>query len=217
MQVSLDLLWLDERIACQAKAIQRDRYRAVRLALDGGEAPEITRIVGRSRKFVQAWFYRYRDLGRAGLEPIKQPGRPPKLAIAQQQKLKERLDAGPREEDGSDDHTDVNTERMSQFLAGLSSMLDSHDLAIVVLDNAGWHRAKHLEIPANLFLLPLPSYSPELNPVERLWQWLRSHHLANRIYKSYDDLLQAANTAMANLDSQRLKTICACDYLTPPN
>lgn len=112
---------------------------------------------------------------------------------------------------------DVNTDRMSQFLGGLSSMLDRDDLAIVVLDNAGWHRAKRLQIPANLILLPLPSYSPELNPVERLWQWLRSHNLANRIYHDYDDLLHAANLAMASIDSQRLKTICACDYLTPPN
>ena len=68
---------------------------------------------------------------------------------------------------------DVNTDRMSQFLQGLSSMLGTDDLAIVVLDNAGWHRAKALKIPQNLVLLPLPSYSPELNPSETLWQWLR--------------------------------------------
>jgi len=76
-------------------------------------------------------------------------------------------------------------------------MLDADDLAIIVLDNAGWHRAKALTIPPNLLLLPLPSYSPELNPTERLWLWLRSHHLANRTYADYDDLLHAADTAMA--------------------
>ena len=112
---------------------------------------------------------------------------------------------------------DVNTERMSQFLSGLSSMLAADDLAIVVLDNAGWHRAKTLQIPSNLVLLPLPSYSPELNPAERLWQWLRSHHLANRIFSDYEDLLHTADTAMASVDAERIKTVCACDYLTPPN
>ncbi len=112
---------------------------------------------------------------------------------------------------------DVNTERMSQFLEGLSSMLDADDLAIVVLDNAGWHRAKALTIPRNLVLLPLPSYSPELNPTERLWLWLRSHHLANRIYADYDDLLHAADTAIASLSADRIRTVCACSYLTPPN
>ena len=112
---------------------------------------------------------------------------------------------------------DVNTERMGRFLDGLSSMLDADDLAIVVLDNAGWHRAKALKVPTNLVLLPLPPYSPELNPVERLWQWLRSHHLANRVYADYDELLHVADTAMASVDAQRLRTVCACDYLTPPN
>jgi putative transposase len=112
---------------------------------------------------------------------------------------------------------DVNTQRMNQFLEGLSSMLDANDLAIVVLDNAGWHRAKALTIPQNLVLLPLPSYSPELNPSENLWQWLRSHQLANRIYPDYDDLLHAAATAMSSLNADRIRSVCACSYLTPPN
>ena len=112
---------------------------------------------------------------------------------------------------------DVNTDRMSQFLQGVSHLLGPGDLGVIVLDNAGWHRAKQLQIPANLTLLPLPPYSPELNPTERLWQWLRSHHLANRVYEDYDDLLHAADTALASLDAERIKTICNCDYLTPPN
>ena len=112
---------------------------------------------------------------------------------------------------------DVNTDRMSQFLEGLAWTLGADDLAIVVLDNAGWHRAKALSIPPNLVLLPLPSYSPELNPTERLWLWLRSHHLANRVYADYDDLLHAADTAMASVNAERIRSVCACSYLTPPN
>lgn len=95
-----DSLWLNERIAHEPKAIQRDRYRVVSLALSGRETLEIAQIVARSRKFVQAWVYRYRDHGRKGLEPVKQSGRPPKLARTQQEKLKARLDGGPRQEDG---------------------------------------------------------------------------------------------------------------------
>jgi transposase len=112
---------------------------------------------------------------------------------------------------------DVNTCRMSQFLEGLAWTLGPDDLAIVVLDNAGWHRAKALSIPPNLVLLPLPSYSPELNPTERLWLWLRSHHLANRVYADYDDLLHAPDTAMASLNAERIRSVCACSHLTPPN
>lgn len=112
---------------------------------------------------------------------------------------------------------DVNTVRMNQFLEGLSSMLAADELAIVVLDNAGWHRAKTLKIPPNLVLLPLPAYSPELNPTENLWQWLRSHQLANRVYADYADLLRAAADAMLTLTPERIRTVCACSYLTPPN
>jgi transposase len=98
MQVSLgdpsDLAWLDEHIAREVNAKQRDRYRAVRLALDGQETLAIAAAVARSRKFVQEWVYRYRDRGRGGLLPIKQSGRRPKLPVEQQEKLKARLDAG---------------------------------------------------------------------------------------------------------------------------
>ena len=49
---------------------------------------------------------------------------------------------------------------------------------MVVLDKAGWHAAGNLAIPGNLTLLPLPSYSPELNPVENVWQYLRQNQLS---------------------------------------
>jgi len=94
-----DLSWLDERVAREPNAKQRDRYRAVRLALEGKQTLEIVGILARSRKFVQAWVYRYRDHGREALLPIKQPGRRPKLPAEQHQRLKERLDAGPRPDD----------------------------------------------------------------------------------------------------------------------
>jgi len=94
-----DLSWLDEHIDREANAKQRDRYRAVRLALDGEQTLEIARIVARSRKFVQEWVYRYRDGGTEALVPVRQPGRKPKLPVEQRQRLRERLDAGPRSDD----------------------------------------------------------------------------------------------------------------------
>ena len=94
-----DLVWLDERIAQEHNAKQRDRYRVVRLALDGEETLAIARAVARSRKFVQAWVYRYRDRGRDALAPLKQTGRRPKLPVEQHERLKQRLDAGPRSAD----------------------------------------------------------------------------------------------------------------------
>ena len=94
-----DLLWLDEQIAREGKAKQRDRYRAVRLALQSQETLAIAAAVARSRKFVQEWVYRYRDRGREALVAIKQPGRKPKLPVDQQERLKQRLDAGPQPQD----------------------------------------------------------------------------------------------------------------------
>ena len=91
MQVSLvdaaDVAWLEEQIAQETNAKQRDRYRAVQLALAGQQTLAIAQTLARSRKFVQEWVYRYRDQGRAGLRPLKQSGRKPKLPVEQHQKL----------------------------------------------------------------------------------------------------------------------------------
>jgi len=94
-----DLVWFDERIACERQARVRDRYRVVRLALSGEQTKAIVRVVARSRKFVQDWVYRYRDHGREALVPVKQPGREPKLPTCQHARFIARLDAGPTGKD----------------------------------------------------------------------------------------------------------------------
>jgi len=107
----------------------------------------------------------------------------------------------------------VNTDLMNTFLTGLSGTLAAKDHAVLVLDNAGWHVAKTLRVPENITLLFLPPYSPELNPAERLWAWLRSHQLSNRVYKDYDDLLHSTNAAWHSLDAKTIKSICACPWI----
>jgi transposase len=91
---------LRERIAREGNAKRRDRYRAVLLAMDGLEGDEIAERVGRSPRFVDEWAARYRRGGIDALVPGRQSGRPPKLSPDQEQRLKARLDAGPRESDG---------------------------------------------------------------------------------------------------------------------
>ena len=61
--------------------------------------------------------------------------------------------------------------------------------AVLVLDGAGWHGAADLVVPANLTLLPLPPYSPELNPVENVWQYLRQNQLSLRVWPDYDAIV----------------------------
>jgi hypothetical protein len=54
--------------------------------------------------------------------------------------------------------------------------------AVVVLDQAGWHTTRKLRVPGNLSLPPLPPKSPELNPTENIWQFLRQTKLSNRLF-----------------------------------
>jgi transposase len=106
---------------------------------------------------------------------------------------------------------EVNTGMMNEFLKLLSAELPEDVHAVLVLDQAGWHTATALEIPANLTLVHLPPKSPELNPVENLWHYLRSHYWSNRLYKTWDDLYQAATTAWRRvcLVPELVKTVCA--------
>lgn len=91
---------LDDLVRREADARQRDRYRAVLLAMDGLEGDDIASRLGRSPRFVDEWVGRYRRGGLAALRPRKQPGRRPKLTPHQEERLKARLDAGPRNSDG---------------------------------------------------------------------------------------------------------------------
>jgi transposase len=91
---------LDELIAREKVAVQRDRLRAARLALDGVEALQIAVTLGRSRRFVQEWAYAYRDGGVEAIRPGKSSGRPTKLPRDKEQAFKARMLAGATEADG---------------------------------------------------------------------------------------------------------------------
>lgn len=91
---------LSDLIAREANAKQRDRYRAVLLAMDGIEGDQIASRLARSPRFVDEWAARYRRNGVDALRPRKQPGRRPKLTAEREQQLTARLDAGPRDGDG---------------------------------------------------------------------------------------------------------------------
>jgi transposase len=104
MQIELhqseDLTQLQQQSRQERDAKQRDRYRAILLALEGQEAPVIARTLGRSRRFVQWWVYRYRDHGLKAVVPKRQIGRPPKLPVTKEESFKERFLAEPTEAEG---------------------------------------------------------------------------------------------------------------------
>jgi transposase len=82
-----------------------------------------------------------------------------------------------------------DTEAMQAHLIEISGMVAPDAHAVLILDQAGWHLSGSLNVPANISLLPLPPRSPELNPVENVWQFLRDNWLSNRVFKSYDDIV----------------------------
>jgi transposase len=106
---------------------------------------------------------------------------------------------------------DANTKTMSLFLAAFAGQLKPGIHAVLVLDQAGWHGAKRLEVPKNVTLLHLPPYSPELNPVERVWLYLRERFLSNRVLNDHQAILGAACHAWNRLANEtgRLTSLTA--------
>jgi transposase len=109
----------------------------------------------------------------------------------------------------------VDTGTMNVFLGMLSGVLGPREHAVLIMDQAGWHKARKLVVPANITILYLPPYSPELNPVERLWGYIRSHYLSNRVFDDYQHLLDAGADAWQQLTPETLRSVCACPYLMP--
>jgi len=108
----------------------------------------------------------------------------------------------------------LDTAIINQFLEQFSRALAPDVQALLVWDGAGYHRAHALVVPDNVTLISLPAYSPELNPIENLWHYLKSHYWSNRAYADYDALFDAAEHAWTTVCLQPLKiqTICAAPY-----
>ncbi len=91
---------------------------------------------------------------------------------------------------------------MNLHLLEISAAVAPGAHAVVIVDQAGWHFAKALVIPHNITLIVLPPKSPELNPVENIWQFMRDNWLSNRIFKSYNDILDHCCFAWSQLIDQ---------------
>lgn len=105
----------------------------------------------------------------------------------------------------------VNADMMSLFLKQLAKFCGTADI-MVIMDGAGWHRSKTLEIPPSIQPLFLPAYCPEMNPVERLWLQVKRATIRNRIYDSLADLEAVVGTFMASLSLSTVSKVCAVDW-----
>ena len=107
----------------------------------------------------------------------------------------------------------VSTAVMNTFLGELAATLAEDEHAVLVLDRAGWHKAKRLVVPSNVTLVWLPPYSPQLNPVERLWLFLRERHLSHRLLDTYDAIVDALCRAWNALTAERIRSLTSYPYL----
>jgi len=89
----------------------------------------------------------------------------------------------------------ANTEAMQMHITEISKAVDLGRHALLLCDRASWHTTEKLVIPDNMSLLPLPPYSPELNPAEQVWEVMRQDSLANRCFANYEELIDACCTA----------------------
>ena len=109
----------------------------------------------------------------------------------------------------------VNATAMDLFLAHFADALDPDVHAVMLADGAGWHDPRALSVPNNVTLAPLPPYSPELNPVERVWLHLRERYLSLRVLDDTEAIIDACCQAWINLiaEPERMRSLCAYPWI----
>jgi transposase len=104
---------------------------------------------------------------------------------------------------------------MQAFLEAFAETIAKGEHVAFVLDGAGWHNSKTLRVPASITLVPLPPYSPELNPVERVWLHLKGRFLSLRLLNDYKAIVTAASRAWKRLcrDTGRLTSLTSYPWI----
>ncbi len=106
----------------------------------------------------------------------------------------------------------VNAAAMTLFLVRFAATLPDHVHAVMVVDGAGWHDPRALDIPDNVSLVLLPPYCPELNPVERIWLYLRERFLSLRLLHDTEAIIEACCIAWNQLVAEPGRIKSLCDY-----
>jgi hypothetical protein len=106
----------------------------------------------------------------------------------------------------------ADTEAMQEFLVRFSNTIADDEHVAMFADRAGWHIAGDLRVPDNITLLQLPSYSPELNPVERVWLHLKERFLSHRLLADYEAIADAAAQAWNRLTAEAGRITSLCSY-----
>lgn len=113
---------------------------------------------------------------------------------------------------------EMNAVRMNEFLAQVSQA-HPQDLIVMVVDGASSHKSKDLMIPENIRLVRLPSYSPELNPQEHIWDELREKEFPNRVFDHLDGVVNQLNHGLSRMASEHasLRSLTAWPWIISLN
>ena len=107
---------------------------------------------------------------------------------------------------------DIGTGFMQYFLNTFSKTLGRGVHAILVCDNASWHTTSNLTVPKNVTLHFLPPYSPELNPIENLWAFMKSNYLCNKILRGGKEIIKAGVLACNKVTAEIVMSVCGGHY-----
>jgi hypothetical protein len=99
---------------------------------------------------------------------------------------------------------EVSEQAMSIFLREVSNR-HPEEFILMIMDGAGWHRAKALKVPDNMALIFLPPYSPELNPVEHIWDCIREEDFGNEVFNSIEAVEDQLARSLAALERDPAK------------
>ena len=100
-----------------------------------------------------------------------------------------------------------NTQAMNLHLAEIAAQIAPGAHAAILLGQAGWHRSRGLNVPDNVTLIPLPAKCPELNPQENVWPFIRDNWFSNRVFKSYEQIIDLCCDAWNRLIDQPWRII----------
>ena len=101
---------------------------------------------------------------------------------------------------------------MNIFLRELAAKIGQKKL-VIVMDGAGWHKSEKLKYPKNIRIIIQPAYSPELNPIEKLWQYIKDHTIKNRIYKTLIELENIVCKFIQTLKPEIIRSVCGVNYI----
>ena len=106
----------------------------------------------------------------------------------------------------------VNIQCMNIFLSEFAKTRNGRKV-VIVMDGAGWHKSHKLIFLENIRIIILPPYSPELNPAEKLWQYIKDHTIKNKIYKTLRALENVICGFVNMITPEIIRSVCRVGYL----